>query len=53
MQESVFLNLFRIQKTTEDEYEVRIEESEESKNGADEADETVSMFDIFKDSKAC
>lgn len=51
MQESVFLNLFRKQKTTEDEYEVRIEESEESKNGADEADETVSMFDIFKEIK--
>ena len=62
MQESVFLNLFRKQKTTEDEYEVRIEESEdaESKNTNDEttllkhtneADETVSMFDIFKEIK--
>ena len=53
MHESVFLRLFRKQNTIEDEYKVQIEENEndKSKNMADESNETVSMFDIFKEIK--
>ena len=53
MHESVFLSLFRKQSTIEDEYKVKIEENEDekTKNVADESNETVSMFDIFKEIK--